>query len=124
MSLCVPLLEIADRLWNRSGRDVPLDTGRTRNFYGVEKTALAISNDLAMRPLHTRGDELRFDVMDGQGMTQLATVVLRRAMARGEGGVVGNSRGVPGRQSHFPGYPQTARHTSTLDAASHGGQED
>ena len=107
MSLCVPLLEIADRLWNRSGRDVPLDTGWTWNFYGVEKTALAISNDLAMRPLHTGGGELRFDVMDGQGMTKLDAVVLRRAMARRVRGDVGHSRSVAGWPRHLASYPQT-----------------
>src|SRR5258708_6437707 len=35
-----------------------------------------------MRPLHTGGDELCFDVMDGQGVTKLDSVVLWRAMAR------------------------------------------
>src|SRR5437773_379378 len=81
-SLCVPLLEISNCFRHGCGRSVPLLAGRTGNLYGVEKAALAIPDDLPMRPLNPGGDELRFDIVDGEGVTELASVVVRRATAR------------------------------------------
>ena len=86
----------------------PTPNSEETNFHGIEQSALAISNDLAMRPLHTGGDELRFDIVDGQGVTQLDSVVLWRAMARRVRGDVGHSRSVAGGPARKLRYPHRA----------------
>ena len=100
-SLCFPLFEIADRFRKRGGRDEPLLASRAWHFYGVEHRRLAVADDLAMRAGHTGCHKRGTHVMHGQGVTELATVELRRAMA----GCVLHSRSVASDRGCNGRYP-------------------
>ena len=80
-TLHLPLLQIADQFWERSRCDEPLIAGRTRNFFRVEKTALAVTFDLSFRSRHASCAESLADLVDCQSVTELVVVLLWPAEA-------------------------------------------